>query len=554
MKVFPYKSLFASITLKPLVSREKDQHLAVASLQELRRFLPDVEIASVDLLPVAFNACVVNRVNKNQDVIDTTTALAMYKSFITKPINVEHNRQKVIGVITNAGFSEFGTDQPLSEEQVRGMTVPFNITLGGYVWRVVCPELSDFIEESNDPTSPHYQGISASWELGFSDYRIALMDGGVKNLAQAKRIISEPQEVETLKSNLVVNEGKGKIDDLFAYRMPSYDVLALGIGFTEKPAAEVKGVATPQATELTAPQKEVFSKECEASEHYIEKCSCGKVIGQCRCSTENKVVKITENGCPDCNKNKNNFSQSTETHVKIERKQLTMKIASLADITTENLKHEAAASAVSEFIAAELKKGDITFQEEKGKLNKQLEEAKQASAKAQEEQEKLKVELEKVQKTVEALSNEKVEREKVEKFNARMGEVSQAYELDDEARAAIVEDIRAIASDEDFEKWKSKAKVLLKGYAKKSTDALAAEKAQKEKEAQEAAASEAKAKEDAAKAAKEKEKQAAAAVSSAIDNADKEKGGLPNGSSASSQSLLEKYRNAFAKENLIITR
>ena len=78
---------------------------------ELEKFLPDVDLnKNYDLLPIAFNAFVVNRVNKNGDVIDGETAIAMYKDFINKPINIEHNRKNVIGTILTAGFSEFGTE------------------------------------------------------------------------------------------------------------------------------------------------------------------------------------------------------------------------------------------------------------------------------------------------------------------------------------------------------------------------------------------------------------------------------------------------------------
>ena len=48
----------------------------------LEKFLPDVDVEkNVDLLPVAFNAFVANRVNKNGDVVDTDTAIAMYDNF-----------------------------------------------------------------------------------------------------------------------------------------------------------------------------------------------------------------------------------------------------------------------------------------------------------------------------------------------------------------------------------------------------------------------------------------------------------------------------------------
>ena len=68
MKEFKYITSFSS-TLKPLVSEEKDKQLALASLIEVADFVPNIDLTKyVDLLPIAFNACVANRVNKNGDV------------------------------------------------------------------------------------------------------------------------------------------------------------------------------------------------------------------------------------------------------------------------------------------------------------------------------------------------------------------------------------------------------------------------------------------------------------------------------------------------------
>lgn len=93
MKEFKYKTIFSS-TIKPLVSEEKDQYLAMASMLDIGDFIPDVDTKKdIDLLPVAFNACVANRVNKNGDVVDSKTALAMYENFINKPINLEHKEK-----------------------------------------------------------------------------------------------------------------------------------------------------------------------------------------------------------------------------------------------------------------------------------------------------------------------------------------------------------------------------------------------------------------------------------------------------------------------------
>ena len=159
MKEFKYKTIFSS-TIKPLVSEEKDKYLAMASILDIGDFIPDVDTGKdIDLLPVAFNACVANRVNKNGDVVDSKTAMNMYKNFVNKPINLEHKIDRVVGVILAAGFSEFGTDKPLNEKDIEGDD-PFNITLGGVIWKVVNSRVADIIEDASDPTSENYMKVS----------------------------------------------------------------------------------------------------------------------------------------------------------------------------------------------------------------------------------------------------------------------------------------------------------------------------------------------------------------------------------------------------------
>jgi hypothetical protein len=70
MKKNKFESIFANIKIRPIVSEEKDKYLSVASLDKLKKFLPNINTEdNIDLLPVAFDACFVNRVNKNGDVI-----------------------------------------------------------------------------------------------------------------------------------------------------------------------------------------------------------------------------------------------------------------------------------------------------------------------------------------------------------------------------------------------------------------------------------------------------------------------------------------------------
>jgi hypothetical protein len=130
MKNHKYTTTFSSV-IKPVVSEDKDKYLALASMVELEKFLPDVDIEkNIDLLPVAFNAFVANRVNKNGDVVDTETAVAMHDNFVNKPINIEHNRKSIVGTILTAGFSSFGSDEPLTKEEVGKQKNPLMLRWG----------------------------------------------------------------------------------------------------------------------------------------------------------------------------------------------------------------------------------------------------------------------------------------------------------------------------------------------------------------------------------------------------------------------------------------
>jgi len=412
---FKYITTFSSV-LKPLVSEEKDKYLALASLAEVGSFIPNVDTEkNVDLLPVAFNAAVVNRVNRNGDVIDSLTALASYKDFINKPINFEHNRERIVGVILTAGFSEFGSDTPLTEDQVKDLKGPYNITLGGVIWKIANPNLATMIEDSSDSTSANYQKISASWELGFNEYNLIVIEGESKNIEDGLEI-SDASEIETLKANLRTFGGSGKIDKSKSlYRKVIGNVVPLGIGLTETPAADVKGVATIKIEEKQQPEEENISK--------IENLDVNTLI-------DNKAMKIT----------------------------------SLKDINDENLK-QATASQISDLIEQELKTASEKFAVEKASVESQLKSTKESLDTLVANQDTLQKEISALK---EALSTAEAEKQKIlasEKFNERMSAFDAEYDLDAETRQILATEI-AEMEDSAFAAFKDKMAVFMKSKKK----------------------------------------------------------------------------------------
>ena len=144
----------------------------------------------------------------------------------------------------------------MEKEALADENGPFNITLGGVIWKIVNSDLADMIEESNDPTSEHYLGISASWELGFTDYHLVVVYNEEKNIANAE-IIDDPEEIKKLKENLKIFGGSGKTEDnKSVYRKVVNSVIPLGIGLTETPAADVEGVAVKNDNKIVAENTE----------------------------------------------------------------------------------------------------------------------------------------------------------------------------------------------------------------------------------------------------------------------------------------------------------
>jgi len=497
---FKYNSIFANLQIKPLVSEEKDKYLSMASISNLKKFLPDIDTEkNIDLLPIAFDACVVNRVNKNGDVINASTASEIVKNFINKPINIEHDRSKVIGCILTANFSKFGTNESFGELDVKEMKEPFYITLGGVMWKIINPQLANLIEDSNDPSSENYLKVSASWELGFSEYDIVLLNRDNKNLEDAK-FITDEKEKDKFRQNLKAFGGTGKVDNnTYVYRQVLGDVIPLGIGLTSNPAADVSGVATKEQQKVAIIDIKNEEKEAESSEMQ-----------------------------------ENNISQEQKNNVKEEGviNRIIMKIENINQITDDLLK-QVTASSVTSFIQEELKKASEAFIAERTEKDNAIKATQEKYEALSTESEKVKEELEKVKASLAKLEEEKAAKAKEEAFNIRMASLDEEYDLSDEDRKFIAEDIKDL-TEETFAAYKNKMAVLMKEKNK------AAKKAKEEASKKEMMASTA------------SDLSATEVVEEALETSKVEKTSIPNSSTATELTLKEKFSKAFGLDGFDI--
>lgn len=484
-----------------------------ANIENLRSLIPNsVDLdKNIDLMGVAFNAAVVNEFNKNGDGIDAKTAIECVQQFIHKPTNIEHNKKKVVGHIVNAGFSDY-SDSTILVNVDENESNPFNIALGAVVYKTVDKEFFDTLQKSTDPKNKMHNTVSASWEIGFSKYNIAV---GSKNLKDAE-IISDPEKIHEMKGMLKGFGGKGVTEDgKPVYRLITGNVYPLGIGFTMKPAANVKGVISNEYKKQE-PEKE------EVSNSNMRQASDLKKIND----------KISQNLKNTVNNTKIMDLETLLSEIK-------------ASLTEKKFSEEAIAGMTATFADAIKQKDD--------EYKASLEAAEQEKAEIASAKEELQNSVESIKEELKAAQERISEFEKIEAakaaeelFNSRMEEIDSIYDIEESDSAFIAEKIKGLDStEESFASFKSELEVF---WASKNKEA----KAKQEEAIAARVEAEIEKRLSATSEASETETEEVD-VEEALENAEAEEETLPNNNEAqaSSKTLKERFASAFSRENIL---
>ncbi len=481
------KSIFGC-TIKPVVSKEIDKHLSLASLANLKGLVPD-GINENDFLGISCNICVANRYNRNDDGIDGKTAKAIAASFVNKPINIEHDRNKIIGIITNYAFTKFGSDEVVEEDEVND-DEPFNIAIGGLIWKGINKNVAQYLEECSDPSSPSYTEISASWELGFYDYSLATLNGSSRNLSDSEMLELSDAEVSVVEKNLISEKGSGKYKGKRLVRKLMGKCETYGIGFVEDPAAEVKGVCTNKTTEE--------NKSSEAS--------------------LNQSVENTDNNEENVSTASFNISQEDNSNVNKENNIIMDKIKNVSEITDESLK-QVKASTIRDFIAEQLEAANKSWVSEKANLETQSKTEKEQIATLNQANETLKKQLDEIQNQLKTVQEKEAVRQAQEVFSSRMNGLESKFGFSQEELTAIGSQVKEM-SDESFDKYVKGLEVLLAAKNKKESTASTTQKTQPTQDNGD--------------------------LKDALRNSQPDNPPVPNSSAPAKTSFKEKYANAFS--------
>lgn len=470
-----------------------------ASLNKLEPLIPDdIDFKkNPDLMGVSFNAAVVNAFNKNHDGISSETAVEHVDRFIHKPTNIEHNKERVVGHIVTAGFSKYGTNEIMSSEEALKTKTPYNIALGAVIYKQL--DFANVLEMSCNPKDKGmYKKISASWEIGFSNYVLAV---GSKTLKDATKIIDDPEEIRKMEGMLKCYGGCGVTDaGEPIYRLIVGNIYPLGIGFTTNPAADVEGV---------------YKKD------------------------DKKIAKANDNINKISQNSKINVKQKNNNDMDIEKLVSELKEA----LVEKKFSEEAVATMTSTFNDA-IREGNEKYQ-------KEIEAEKSAKEALAKEQEELKASVKELQdKLSEAndkisqFENEKRAEEAVARFSERMEKLDKDFDLEKEDREFLAKEVKDLdETEESFASFCEKLNVLWKHKSKAS-------KEEQEKQFQEKVNREIE--ERIAKASADGQ----ISIEKLLDKVKPEDKPVPNGDEANASendSIVDKFKKTFSKDNFVIS-
>ena len=474
-KTPPYSARFEAFAKTVPLLNDNVRKAANASLTYIAEvFDEDIQEKikkNPDLLYISSNLILLDEANLNDDCVSLEDILPVYKKFKDKFIDIEHDRKYVVGSICEAGFSLFPSNMILEEEDIeKYKEEKIQLVIGGFLWRIVNSSLCEVVESASLESSPTFGDVNTSYELLFDYYDIGVGINGNRSLKEAIIIKSDDSKFVEYDSLLRANGGnglvsKGSKDIVFRILK---NIFPAGAGIVAKPASGLKGILAldlenaPKETEEEEEEDEKeeteVEEETESKDMDGEKTREDEETHASQDLIEEKNINLEKNSVnADIQQNKDKIM-----HVQIK---------DLNDITSkwsDIIKNEANANEIRKFIADEIVKESEKFAEklaEKENLLKTVEANKKSLEDKAKTLEDTVTQLSKQLQEIKASQDQALAESK---FNERMAALDEVFDLDgeDDVRAILTEEVKAIESDESFAAWMDKKKKLMKEKTK----------------------------------------------------------------------------------------
>ena len=511
--------------------------LSKASLDELKKLSPNIDVENnPDLLGVSFNLAVPNMINNNGDGISGATASKIAKRFLHKYLNIEHNKKRVVGHITNYSFNDFKDNKFMSDDEAAQTLDPIYLSVAGVIYRTVDKSFTSLMLRNSDKSDKFNNAISASWEIGFSSYYLAI---GSQSLKEAE-IVTDAAQVQELSQFLKSKGGSGKMNDgTPIYRLIVGEIYPLGGGFTTNPAAQVNGVVAFDNDASISLKNSEDDKEDDKEEENQD------------IETEQSSADFQQEVAAFLTNKKSNSISVIKNVKNINHMDLEKLISELKSALLEKkFGEEAVASMTSQFVDA-IKQKDAEYRESLSAAKTAKEQAEKLYNETVASVESIKSELSKTQEELNQIKKVQADEQALARQNARVAELDSAFDLSDEDRKLVIGEVQALdASEEAFASYKEKFNAIWKHKNKEAIKAQQAEIEKKISEQVEARLKEvSKASTVTAEVKAEEQKPD---VDAALESA-KATNTAPDSKISGEPSLREKFAKAFSRENISVS-
>lgn len=473
---------------------------------------------NIDLLPVVFNLAVINKFNQNGEGIGTLSAARVLKQFVHKPLNIEHMKDKIVGHIVNASFSDKQPD--FEENDVSDFLErkdPFYITIAAFIYKHIYPELAEYLIKAADPSSEIYQAYSSSWEIAFDEFDIAI---GEDELQSCSVINKENESFADYMQKLKRFNGSGNCKEgKVNLLIKGENIYPVGAALTMNPAANVSGIYT-----LSSIIQE--SKEDEEEDEDMEEDTKSYANNEKNITNSNKKEELSSNSqnvCVKIKKFKEYFSMTDEQFKKLE---------SLIEGAISGGETKESAASVTKQFAEALKEAGTEW-----KSKAEIAEQKQKETESQLNE--TKASLDSVNEELTKIKNDLAVQAAASLFNSRVKAVEDSFELSEAELKIVVDEVKGLDSNEkSFEDYLAKASVI---FADKNK-ATKADREEQRKLAIEEAAKKLLESSASVKEGEKEEKKEGDEENKEIEVKEESKASIPNGSQSEKETLFERIR------------
>lgn len=122
----------------------------------------------------------IGHVNKNNCLVLPDEGIKNYKTAIATPLDLEHEKEQIVGFCINSYLSNIKNNKILTEEEAQQiLDGKGQVNVGAVfgIWGLNNPEIDSLIRENFDDNSENFNKIKVSFECYFNDYCYFVSNG-----------------------------------------------------------------------------------------------------------------------------------------------------------------------------------------------------------------------------------------------------------------------------------------------------------------------------------------------------------------------------------------